>query len=37
VPEAMARIRADRPLERWFDVVIVSCEVRVAKPDPTIS
>ncbi|HMB36085.1 MAG TPA: HAD-IA family hydrolase [Methylomirabilota bacterium] len=36
VPEAMARIRADRPLERWFDVVIVSCEVRVAKPDPTI-
>jgi len=36
VPEAMARIRADRPLERWFDVVIVSCEVGVAKPDPTI-
>ncbi len=36
VPEAMTRIRADRPLERWFDVVIVSCEVGVAKPDPTI-
>jgi len=36
VPEAMARIRADRQLERWFDVVIVSCEVGVAKPDPVI-
>ena len=36
VPEAMSRIRADRPLERWFDVVIVSCEVGVAKPDPGI-
>jgi putative hydrolase of the HAD superfamily len=36
VPEAMARIRADRPLERWFDVVVVSCEVGVAKPDPMI-
>jgi len=23
-------------LERWFDVVIVSCEVGVAKPDPVI-
>jgi len=29
VPEAMARIRAERPVERWFDVV------GVAKPDPT--
>jgi putative hydrolase of the HAD superfamily len=36
VPEAMARIRAERPLERWFDVVVVSCEVGVAKPDPRI-
>jgi putative hydrolase of the HAD superfamily len=36
VPEAMARIRADRHLERWFDVVVVSCEVGVAKPDPLI-
>lgn len=36
VPEAMARIRAERPLERWFDVVVVSCEVGVAKPDPGI-
>ncbi len=36
VAEAMATIRAARPLERWFDVVVVSCEVGVAKPDPTI-
>jgi len=36
VPEAMARIRAERPLERWFDVVVVSFEVGVAKPDPDI-
>jgi len=36
VPEVMARIRADRPLEGWFDVVVVSCEVGVAKPDPVI-
>src|SRR5689334_3821698 len=32
VPEAMARIRAERHLQRWFDVVLVSCEVGVAKP-----
>src|SRR6266849_1279406 len=36
VPEAMARIRANRPLESWFDAVVVSCEVGVAKPDPRI-
>ena len=36
VPEVMARIRAERPLESWFDVTIVSCEVGVAKPDPRI-
>lgn len=36
VAEAMARIRADRHLPRWFDVVVVSSEVRVAKPDPAI-
>jgi len=36
VPEAMAKIRADRHLKRWFDVVVVSCEVGVAKPDPVI-
>jgi len=36
VPEAMARIRAERQLESCFDAVIVSCEVGVAKPDPRI-
>ena len=36
VPEAMTRIRAKRPLEPWFDAVVVSCEVGVAKPDPRI-
>ena len=32
----MARIRADRNLTRWFDAVLVSYEVGVAKPDPAI-
>ncbi len=36
VPEIMARIRADRPLDDWFDAVVVSCEVGLAKPDPAI-
>ncbi len=36
VPEVMARIRAERTLESWFDVVVVSCEVGCAKPDPRI-
>ena len=36
VPEVMTRIRADRALEAWFDVVVVSCEVGVAKPDSMI-
>src|SRR5262249_45216484 len=36
VVEAMARIRAERHLERWFDVVVVSCEVGAAKPEPAI-
>jgi len=36
VVEAMARIRAERHLERWFDVVVVSCEVGAAKPAPVI-
>ena len=31
-----ARIRRDRPLDRWFDVVVVSAEVRRMKPDPRI-
>lgn len=36
VPEVMARIRAERPLESWFDATVVSCEVGIAKPDPRI-
>ncbi|MGC3999423.1 MAG: HAD family phosphatase [Anaeromyxobacter sp.] len=36
VPEVMRFVRQDRPLERWFDTVVVSCEVGVAKPDPAI-
>ncbi len=36
VAEAMAQIRVDRHLPRWFDVVVVSCEVGVSKPDPAI-
>jgi len=30
--EILARIRADRPLESSFDVLVFSCEVGVAKP-----
>jgi len=36
VPETMTRLRAERPLDRWFDVVVVSYEVGLAKPDPRI-
>jgi putative hydrolase of the HAD superfamily len=36
VPEIISRIRAERALDSWFDVVIVSCEVGVCKPDPAI-
>jgi len=36
VPEVMARVRSERELATYFDAVIVSCEVGVAKPDPTI-
>jgi putative hydrolase of the HAD superfamily len=35
-PEMMARVRADRSPESRFDVVIVSCEVGLAKPDRRI-
>jgi putative hydrolase of the HAD superfamily len=35
-PEVMARVRADHPLEARFDVVIISCEVGLSKPDPRI-
>jgi putative hydrolase of the HAD superfamily len=34
--ELAARLRRDRPLDAWFDVVIVSAEVRCAKPDPRV-
>lgn len=30
------RIRRDRALDQWFDVVVVSAEVRCVKPDPRI-
>jgi putative hydrolase of the HAD superfamily len=36
VPEIIARIRAERRLDAWFDVVIVSCDVGRCKPDPAI-
>ena len=36
VPEVMARIRSERALDSWFDVVVVSCEIGCAKPDPRI-
>jgi putative hydrolase of the HAD superfamily len=35
-PEMIAGVRARRPLEAWFDAVIASHEVGVAKPDPRI-
>ena len=35
-PEVMARLRERRPLEARFDVVVISCEVGVSKPDPRI-
>jgi putative hydrolase of the HAD superfamily len=36
VPEIMTRIRANRALDQWFDTVVVSYEVGLAKPDPRI-
>ncbi len=36
VPEVMARIRSERTLDSWFDVVVVSCEIGCAKPDPNL-
>ena len=36
VVDVTAAIRARRSLESWFDVVVVSCEVGCAKPDPQI-
>ena len=32
VHEIIARVRADRALHEWFDVVVVSCEVGCVKP-----
>ena len=29
-------LRRDRPLDQWFDVVVVSAEVHCVKPDPRI-
>ncbi len=34
--ELAERIRRDRPLDQWFDVVVVSAELRCVKPDPRI-
>jgi len=34
--EILARIRVDRPLESYFDVLVFSCEVNHSKPDPQI-
>jgi putative hydrolase of the HAD superfamily len=36
VPEIIGRARLDRQLDRYFDAVIVSCEVGCAKPSPEI-
>src|SRR5947207_13963166 len=36
VPEIIGRVRAERRLQDWFDVVVVSCEVGSCKPDPSI-
>ena len=36
VPEIIARVRKERRLETWFDIVIVSCEVGLCKPQPGI-
>jgi putative hydrolase of the HAD superfamily len=35
-PEMMAKVRADHPLATFFDVVVISCEVGLSKPDPRI-
>lgn len=36
VPEMMARVRGERRLDDYFDVVLVSYEVGFTKPDPRI-
>jgi putative hydrolase of the HAD superfamily len=36
VMEIVVRLRNERRLEQWFDVVVASCEVGSCKPDPEI-
>ena len=36
VPEIMGRLRTERTLAEFFDVIVVSYEVGCAKPDPAI-
>ncbi|MPZ19820.1 MAG: HAD-IA family hydrolase [Luteitalea sp.] len=36
IPEVMARLRAERALDEWFDTVVVSYELGIVKPDPAI-
>jgi putative hydrolase of the HAD superfamily len=36
VAEIVSRLRSEGQLERWFDVVVASCEVGRCKPDPEI-
>jgi putative hydrolase of the HAD superfamily len=36
VLDIMTRVRSERPLGNWFDVVVVSCDVGLTKPDRRI-
>ena len=36
VPEIVRVIRQERPLDQWFDVAVISCEVDCQKPDAAI-
>ena len=36
VPEVMSKVRINRSLDQYFDVVVVSYEVGCVKPDPAI-
>jgi putative hydrolase of the HAD superfamily len=36
VPDIMRKVSAERALDRYFDAVVVSYEVGLAKPDPAI-
>jgi putative hydrolase of the HAD superfamily len=35
-PEVVAKLRSERPIDRLFDAVVISCEVGLSKPDPRI-